>query len=137
MWGENNTRLNLYLGAELQYPKILILYIVWLTCPDDSKKVWQLYVDFVLLTRSLLTLSMSVGLNSPLILSQYVVKWVGLVLRFFNNIWHLYVNLMLLEIDLLTLSMGVRLKLPLLLTKNVVRYVGLVLTLLKRYNSCM
>ena len=47
-----------------------------------SKKVWQLHVDLILLVISLLTLPMSVGCNIPLILTQYVVRWVGLVPRF-------------------------------------------------------
>ena len=58
--------------------------------PDDSKKVWKLYVNLILLVIGLLTLSMCVGLNNPLILSKYVSY----------NVWHLYVSLMLLEIDL-------------------------------------
>ena len=58
------------------------MYMVWLTCPDDLKKVWQLYIDLMLLVISLLTLLKSVGCNIPLILTQYVVRWVGLVLRF-------------------------------------------------------
>ena len=80
--GQNNTWLTLYLGAESKYPQILTLYIVWWTCPDTSKKVWQLYVDLMFLVIILLTLSMSVRLNSPMILTQYVVRWEGLVLRF-------------------------------------------------------
>ena len=28
MWGQNNTRLTLYLGAELKYPQILTLYLI-------------------------------------------------------------------------------------------------------------
>ena len=88
--------------------------MVWLNCPDDSKKVWQLYIDFMLLVISLLTLLMSAGLNIPLILSQYVVRWVGLVLKFLTiyNTCIVYVSLMLLEKDLLTLSMGMGLNLP-------------------------
>ena len=46
----------------------------------------QLYVDLMLLVISLLTLSMSVGLNSPLILTQNVVRWIGLVLRFITKL---------------------------------------------------
>ena len=42
----------------------------------------QLYVDLVLLVISLLTLVMSVGFTITLILTQYVIGWVGLVLRF-------------------------------------------------------
>ena len=42
----------------------------------------QLHVDLVLLVISLLTLLMSVGFNNHLILTQYVIRWVGLVLRF-------------------------------------------------------
>ena len=60
----------------------LTLYMVWWNCPDDSKKVKQLYVDLMLLVISLLTLLMSVGFNNHLILTQYVIRWVGLVLRF-------------------------------------------------------
>ena len=62
--------------------KISTLYMVWSNCPDDSKKVKQLYVDLMLLVISLLTLLMSVGFNIPLILTQFVIRWVGLVLRF-------------------------------------------------------
>ena len=50
-------------------------------CLDDSKKVWQLYLNLMLLVISSLTLSMSVGLNSPLMLTQDVVRWVSLDLR--------------------------------------------------------
>ena len=50
------------------------------------------------------------GLNNPLILTQYVGRWVGLVrvMRFLK----MYVSLILLEIDLLTPYRGVGLKLP-------------------------
>ena len=66
----------------------------------------------MLLVISLLTLSMSVGLNSTLKLTQYVIKWVGIVLRFIAIYNYFYVSLIFLEIDLSTLSMGVVLKLP-------------------------
>ena len=52
---------------------------------------------------------MGVGLNSTLILTQYVVRFVSIV---FNNLEHLYASLLPLEIDLLSLSMCVGLKLP-------------------------
>ena len=39
---------------------------------------------------SLLTLSLSVGLNSPLILTQNVVRWIGIVLRFIT-IYNIYI----------------------------------------------
>ena len=42
----------------------------------------DMYVDFMLLVIVSLTLSMCVGLNNPLILTQYEVRWLGLVLRF-------------------------------------------------------
>ena len=95
------------------------------------------FYHLMLLVIRLLTLLMSVGFNNHLILTQYVIRWVGLVLRGscgvkmapdFNpvyaglerfcpdvskNIQHLYVCIMLLENDLLTLSMGMGLKLPL------------------------
>ena len=71
----------------------------------------QLYVDLMLLVISFLTLLMSVGCNIPLILTQYVVRWVGLVLRFIT-IYNTCMFCLILEINLLTLSMGLGLKLP-------------------------
>ena len=65
---------------------------------------------FMLLVIILLTLSVSVGLNSPLISTQYVVRWVGLVLRFLTI--YNTVCLLLLEKKLLTLFMGMGFKLP-------------------------
>ena len=41
--------------------------------------------DLMLLVISLLTLLMSVGCNIPLILTQYVVRWIGLVLTFLKR----------------------------------------------------
>ena len=43
-------------------------------------KLWIL--NLMLLVISLLTLFMSVGFNNHLKLTQYVIRWVGLVLRF-------------------------------------------------------
>ena len=58
-------------------------------CPDNSEKVWQLYVDLMLLTLWVW------GQNYPLLLTYYVVRWVGLVLTFikrlvckFEGIWY-------------------------------------------------
>ena len=66
-----------------QYPPdISPIYMVSSNCPDDSIKVKQLYIDLMILVISLLTLLMSVGFNIPLILTQYVIRWVGLVSRF-------------------------------------------------------
>ena len=45
----------------------------------DFKVKWQ---GLIAGTIGLLSLSMCVGLNNPLILTQYEVRWEGLVLRF-------------------------------------------------------
>ena len=63
--GSKYTRLTLYLGTESKKYQILTLYMVQSNCPDDSKKVKQLYVDLMLLVISLLTLLMSVGGGDP------------------------------------------------------------------------
>ena len=46
--GSKYTRLTLYLGTESKKYQILTLYMVQSNCPDDSKKVKQLYVAEVL-----------------------------------------------------------------------------------------
>ena len=56
---------------------IVLKRTVW-----EERKYFQIIKNVLLLIISLLTLSMWVGLNSPLILTQNVVRWIGLVLRF-------------------------------------------------------
>ena len=56
---------------------------------------------------TLLTLSIGVGLNFPLLLTLYVVRWVGLVLMFLKGLTLLYKSF---EMALLTIFMGVGLK---------------------------